>query len=100
MESIPPIIASLRNPLEDLSLESSLHETFRFIQCLQGRESEHLLFAILHRAHATALRFRLAIWRALWMSLEKTPIEQKIWTVQSFLEHISPIQNPKTKRFV
>ena len=55
---------AMLDDFEGLVLEGSSRETFRLTQCLQGRESEHLLFATLHRAQATALRFRLAIWRA------------------------------------
>jgi hypothetical protein len=47
-----------------------MHGDSRRTQCLHGRESEHFIFIALHLAHATALRFRVAILRALAITFE------------------------------
>ena len=48
--------------------------TFIFKHCLQGRKSEHRIFADLQRVQATAALHLLAICRAFWMVLDMSSI--------------------------
>ena len=48
------------------------HSTLEFTHRLHGLYSVHLDLANLQRAHATEVRFRFAIWRALSKSLDET----------------------------